>query len=464
MTPEQYIEQLAHSLYTGTHTGAVDSYLVYRDAQLLMQHCYTGFDANFDTPGLTTNQFTMLQDMEHNIYQFATFKNHRFLSECRAMLEDSKGHKPSLDEYLKAVKGLNKIYHTYRSDVEADNVKVTAQAVKLWQDALLQKRKLPYLVWRTTGKDTRCPACGALNNTKLPVEHHFWNDHFVPAHYGCHCTIEQTNSKDDLTSDAKLPRPIYGGRRRIFKRNAGKNNGELIPLEHPYFDVESKIYNQLINEAEKIKPKHNQPNALGFIIYISPELEDVAKNTFDSLKSIIKWPAMPKTTMLAAYTKEEYGSFEYLNNQININPNGDHYEMTIAHELGHMLDYHGFSSGSWESENETSNKLTPLLNALTGSLAVRELTELSNKKYYIDKKGNRKYFDEKQEKLAKYYISKREIFARAFAQYIAYKSDNAEMIKQCKKIRTGIFKYKQWDEEDFKFITLQFDTLLKQQL
>lgn len=136
-------------------------------------------------------------------------------------------------------------------------------------------------------------------------------------------------------------------------------------------------------------------------------------------------------------------------------------EMTFAHELGHYLDYQAIGlKGQFETEflNGNTKKLIEKLNDSSRIKSIR--TALIDG---VIKKGK----DETPLSIGmanhlKYLLEPKEMFARAYAQFIAVKSGNKRMMNQLKsrqKKDSDMNIGYQWEDEDFKEILKAFEEL-----
>lgn len=245
MTFDESIEQLAHDIFKGKNAAVIGRAIVHLTAEEFMQHAYATYGKGFDTPHLATSHFSKLKSMEGNILEFCAAKQLHFVRECTNMLNYPDGTRRSFPDFLAGVKQVSNTYYKVYTHVEADNILTTIKAIKQWQDILQQKEQWPYITWQADKIDAACPVCSKLNGTCLPVEHPFWKNHFIPAHYGCHCKIIQENNAEHVTPDASVVAPAYSGPRAYFKRNAGQD-GVIIPKSHPYHNL-SEVDKQTVN-------------------------------------------------------------------------------------------------------------------------------------------------------------------------------------------------------------------------
>jgi hypothetical protein len=130
--------------------------------------------------------------------------------------------------------------------------------------------------------------------------------------------------------------------------------------------------------------------------------------------------------------------------------------MTLTHEIGHWIDYRGFRNIPGAEPPMKGDKVfashSPLfkkfIKIAKGSKKIKEI-----KAAYLTAKSKR------------YLTSNHEIFARAYAQYIATKSKNPEMLENLKNRQTGVkgnIYPDQWDDDDFVPLYNEIETIFKQ--
>lgn len=148
---------------------------------------------------------------------------------------------------------------------------------------------------------------------------------------------------------------------------------------------------------------------------------------------------------------------------------------TTAHEMGHFLDLDGLGKKGEFTTDDPNGELAPLLEHLGATPTVRKLTDMRNNPdeyaksytYTMPRSGERHTERVKpDDRHLRYLLSPAEIFARAYAQYIAEKGDNPKLKQEMDKIVDAAHKDKysyprQWTPEEMKGIIREFDKLFK---
>lgn len=222
------------------------------------------------------------------------------------------------------------------------------------------------------------------------------------------------------------------------------------------------------------KPKTDRPagKKVGDSIDVQGDglIQQQARDAIDAINLIHGDGDLSKIPLKQLENVDYFG--EYKINQrhgdpewIGISSKNDHAELTTAHEIGHFIDFSvmgtGFKGGSEERLPEFSDWET----AIESSGAVQNLKSmLATPNRYsaeIMLNGTKQEVTPSADYLF-YSLSKRELWARSYAQYIATKSGNSNMVSALKRQRDEpVYKDIQWDDEDFKPISAEIDKLFK---
>lgn len=137
--------------------------------------------------------------------------------------------------------------------------------------------------------------------------------------------------------------------------------------------------------------------------------------------------------------------------QISVNPDrSQHLELSFTHEFGHYLD-----SQVFDRRSGATKEMLALRDAIYDTEAMKTLQVIA------ESSVNSKAVTRR----ASYYFSKTEAFARAYAQYIAMKTQDPELVSQVNGILTydrtlnNVYPYSQWGVKDFEPVYHAFDKL-----
>ena len=162
--------------------------------------------------------------------------------------------------------------------------------------------------------------------------------------------------------------------------------------------------------------------------------------------------------------------------RIEVNPNGNHTSLTLAHEIGHFLDYDGI--GNKEFATSYANRLDPPIrdavvawhDAIMKSDAMHQLEALADSRggitYFTNEDGLQLATPVPVDYINRYLMSNSELFARSYAQYIAETSGDSAMMEQLGRelgMQPGdrFYLARQWTQEDFAPIKAAFDRLFE---
>jgi hypothetical protein len=157
---------------------------------------------------------------------------------------------------------------------------------------------------------------------------------------------------------------------------------------------------------------------------------------------------LPKITVDAAAGRGANGTFFAGQDRIGVSADSPWPRMTAAHEIGHLLDYQALGeAGAFASKSDPA--FAEWRAAVDATAAIKAID-----------KG---IVDGKPIYNAAYYLKPLEIWARSYAQYIATRSGDAEMLKQLNLIRDipEIGTLIQWSDADFAPVATAIDKLFR---
>jgi len=190
--------------------------------------------------------------------------------------------------------------------------------------------------------------------------------------------------------------------------------------------------------------------------------------------------ALPQIPVKTKSNMRYLGVFSHTWNgpkEIGINGKGDHFELTMAHEVGHFLDFSGLGSNTFLSDpgrntpkNTAARLMRKAMDAIRNSPQVQTLMDkVKNPKKYVqtveyEHNGEkRSYKTEPDRSHTRYLSSNVELWARAYAQYIATRSGNKSMIAQvAKQLESKLYGEQQWTTKDFEPIAEAIDELFNE--
>ena len=145
-------------------------------------------------------------------------------------------------------------------------------------------------------------------------------------------------------------------------------------------------------------------------------------------------PKIPISNSVSGANLGQYAyTFDGKAHSIGIRQDGNWPSLTTAHEVGHFID-HQVLGNPGEFASVFHDLLSDFRTAILKTDAVREIEAETA----ISARGKR------------YLLGLEELWARAYAQYVAETSGDATMLRQLKQIRSSDQSWKQWSKQDFK--------------
>lgn len=144
--------------------------------------------------------------------------------------------------------------------------------------------------------------------------------------------------------------------------------------------------------------------------------------------------------------------------KITIGPSGDTVELTTAHEIGHFIDDQILNVAlGRDSHKLLSPEIEAWYDAINNSNAVKVMQEniRSGKMIF----AGREYAADI--KYLTYATTPEELWARSYAQYIAFESGDENMKHQVRKVVGGYYGERQWADDDFVPIREAITGILK---
>ena len=223
------------------------------------------------------------------------------------------------------------------------------------------------------------------------------------------------------------------------------------------------------------EPKPNGPPVSGGVEVTvkTPALERAVRSALDLIDGIHGDGNLPKIPIVETKSGTSLGRLKVNGNtlkpiDITIHKAGDRPRMTTAHEMGHYLDWSGIKSSHRTATGGIDYRKDPrfkqLIEALDKSEAGKALAKLETQHSVQYTQGTITSQVKIDKKYLAYLRSDEEVWARAYSQYIATKSQDPGMMAELEHtIRFGQQRVytEQWQHDDFKPIVKEFDRLFK---
>lgn len=209
---------------------------------------------------------------------------------------------------------------------------------------------------------------------------------------------------------------------------------------------------------------------------ISSAIEVGSGPLFESLKEALAAidrvhgdGALPQLPVRLTRGRAEIGGYRFSNRdgtplRLELSQHSDHPHLTTAHEIGHFLDHQALGErGRYASESGSLEDLMSIIGQSAAIKALRSRVGRQSARVRMPDGSLRQH--RVLPRYVNYLLRPSEMFARAYAQYIAAKSGNAVLTQQVDDARrtllSGKVYHSQWDGDDFTAIGEAFDRLLR---
>jgi hypothetical protein len=179
--------------------------------------------------------------------------------------------------------------------------------------------------------------------------------------------------------------------------------------------------------------------------------------------------SMPQLVVRANASAIEAASYEWDGRtgrpaSLSISRRAPRPHLAVVHEVGHFLDQQAL--GDRRGFGSESGRVPDLMDRIDSTLAVHRLRELrSRRQILIHTHPHRRERLTLDQALIRYLLEPRELFARAYAQYVAVRSEDLRLLTQLHEVQrdliVGMVYHQQWDQEDFLPVFEAFDRLLR---
>jgi hypothetical protein len=175
--------------------------------------------------------------------------------------------------------------------------------------------------------------------------------------------------------------------------------------------------------------------------------------------------------VVARLPKQRDGEYNYYTSNgapasIRLLRNQDSISFSFAHEVGHYLDMQALSTQPAQYASDQMSELVEWRRAVQQSQGYKKLQQLQagpRAMSYSDLLGN-VHTVVVQKSWIRYALQGHELFARSYAQWIAIRSGDAELLRALRIVQqrslTGLGYAEQWQDADFEPIAKALDALV----
>lgn len=316
----------------------------------------------------------------------------------------------------------------------------------------------PYWVYIHSGAEHPRLDHKSWNGQARLADDPWWKTHYPPNGWGCGCSVTAASERDIARNGwSKGPFPDDGSR-VIDGREVPNGIGEgwdYMPGDSATLtdivasqDLPEQIAAALSDHLSKpvsaaLTPPKNKAVAKALKLALS---------AIDKLHSDGVLPKIPVRMLPKNNRSEGHFARSGLGKPIEVAmKNVEHSEFYFAHEIGHFIDLSGLPGAGMSSQD--SAELNAVLDAI---LATPEVKRLKAGLARQTTKSGRNWYT--------YSISRTELWARAYSQWVAVKSGDDVLLRGLGALRNnkseGMRDW-QWADENFGPISAEIDALFK---
>lgn len=230
---EKEIDNIILAIFSGIITvQSLDLMTYLKVARKLSDGVFEGYGKTLFDVQFGSQDWTMLRDLQENIYVFSGAKQYQ---QVRAMSSLLTGEN-KITTFSAFNKKSREIFEDYNENylhAEYNSAIAQARTASQWQEITTHVKQFPMLTYHTVGDMRVRPTHAALDHITRPVIDKFWDSYMPPNGWNCRCTVIQDDeSKKTSLKGFKKPDDVPD----IFMFNAGKDRIVFSP-KHPYFDV-----------------------------------------------------------------------------------------------------------------------------------------------------------------------------------------------------------------------------------
>lgn len=219
------------------------------------------------------------------------------------------------------------------------------------------------------------------------------------------------------------------------------------------------------SEGDKSKKKPAGVPVSGQFSNIKAPVKLVVSNALEAIDKVHGDGSLENIPIeaMSARSRSEGAFYRSLSGKplkIEVKKNGDHPELTFAHELGHYMDLHTIGSPGAFDTGSSTGMTKPLLEALEKTDSIKKLRGYL-KKSTITILGKEVRMSSVYRSHLKYLLSPHEMFARAYAQFVATRSGGKmlDQLKGMQKRGEEIGVPYQFSDEEFTAIDKEMEKL-----
>lgn len=261
--------------------------------------------------------------------------------------------------------------------------------------------------------------------------------------------IEKAPRKLGEVAESKQSRAAVGRRAAKPRVDATPDEGGLTPSGTPVSKSvaipDGKEHEPIRHALRAIDQAHGDGELPPIPARVVPKLAGDMVGEFSGLES-----AAGKPFVVGQLSVSSLASFQ---------------ELVAAHEAGHMQDLLSIAGPGRYASKQPNEALGPVFDAIEASASVTQLRKASKSAYgYRTEAGRKRRYDlSRFHPLLRYYLRPEELWARAYAQFVAVRSGDPLLLGQIDAIRSqnDVESWSQWSDDDFKKIKAALDEFFR---
>lgn len=451
--PEELLESILNTIISEKRKdGWVSEELLKWTADQLINGVLQGGEAGNDQPEVRA----LTPAQKRQIQVFSGFKSYHQLKVATDLLYDKDGQVRPYAAFKRDVLAIDQEYNVRYLRAEYDLARANIRSANTWNDLQAHKDANTFIRYGTAEDERVRLVHDLLNGVIKHIDDPFWDVWWPPNGWGCRCNVRPTSSDAGST---QVP-PDLVPPKTMFATNVGKL-GVVFPQNHPYYKAPDAIAKEVHAAADAAPLWRTVKDAAG---HVDKDIAKVVEIGLNAVHSVHLTPGLPifRTLSKLVGARGRYVPLpkEHLF-QILVNPRASWPELTFLHELAHHMDFTILDGEGYSSLK--GRDLKNILLAVKQSAAYKQLSRsVARKEWPVGDRLRRLSGEDLL--YARRLIQPYELFARAYAQYIAQVSGDKTLLEQLDKARSldeGHDRFRQWETEDFKPIAKAFDALLK---
>lgn len=198
----------------------------------LTKALHDGYGQTLDEIDFDTPNYKMLDALQQDIVKFSAAKNDTMNRAIAKELIGPDGMLREFKDFKIAAQQIANDHSTTWLKAEYNLAIVSAQAASKWVTIEEDANELPILEFDAVMDGHTTEICRNFNGIRLPLTDIFWDQYYIPNHYGERSVIRQDVDNGKITDTSTIIYPVKIP--EIFKLNMAKLK-LAFPPGHPYY-------------------------------------------------------------------------------------------------------------------------------------------------------------------------------------------------------------------------------------